>query len=241
MNKKIINKEKPECRLVESSLGVIVKEWLLLQGYEIFEEVQILTGGQVADIVAIRGKVITVVELKTSLNLTVLAQSYEWLRYSTQVYAAFYVNKNSTKGFYFAQKVAKSFGIGLLAVGENGVIEILNSPKFNRHRLNHFRDVCNDILIRFNTENNIKAGSKGVGYLTNYKKTINDVIEFLKTKGEAGATIYEILRNVPTHYKGKNIHSSLQRAIINFERERIFVEKIGNNPYIFSIENKRTS
>jgi hypothetical protein len=97
----------------EQNLSSPVVAWLREQNWDVFQEVG--CGGKVADIVVTQGPLLGVVEVKTTLGLSVLEQCYHWRRYANLVWAATPWHKTRN---WFAGRVAADYGIGLISVRE---------------------------------------------------------------------------------------------------------------------------
>ncbi len=78
----------------EVELARPVVAWLGDLGWEVFQEVS--AGGSVADIVARRGPVLWVVEVKRSLGLSLLGQAHAWKRRAHRVSVAVPAGRDTT-------------------------------------------------------------------------------------------------------------------------------------------------
>jgi Holliday junction resolvase len=65
-----------------------VIDWFTERGWDVYQEVQIQSGYPVADIVAVMGLRVWVVECKTTLTLDLMAQAFHWQRYAHWVSVA---------------------------------------------------------------------------------------------------------------------------------------------------------
>ena len=72
----------------EAALGPPVIAWLESQGWDVYQEVESGRQSYRADIVAIKDKLVLVVELKTSLTFDLLYQAQRWRDKAHHVYAA---------------------------------------------------------------------------------------------------------------------------------------------------------
>ncbi len=98
--------------LKETDLFKPVKELLENSDMEVYTEVP--CGGGRADIVGIKNKIITVVELKTSLNLQLLQQSYDRLGHANYVFMAIPHTKNGIPRI--ARTLCRRDGIGIIEI-----------------------------------------------------------------------------------------------------------------------------
>ena len=62
----------------EVDIAALIISWLEEQEWETYKEVQIFSYGRRADIVGVKGKLIWVVETKTTLTFEVIAQALGW-------------------------------------------------------------------------------------------------------------------------------------------------------------------
>ena len=97
----------------EMELADAVIAWLQVDGWEVWTEVQFSSGGPIADIIAVRGPLVWVIECKKSLGFTVLSQAWEWRSLANMVSVA--VPKvQDEKQWRFGIMAMESFGVGLL-------------------------------------------------------------------------------------------------------------------------------
>lgn len=66
----------------ESDLGPPLINWLEADGWEVFQEVQVMRDGPRADVIAVRNRQVWVFELKKRLGLDVIEQAAYWTRYA---------------------------------------------------------------------------------------------------------------------------------------------------------------
>lgn len=103
----------------EEDLGPPVVAWLTAWGWDVYQEV--VVGDGVADIVATRGPVVWIIELKLSFSLSLLDQAYHRRRYAHRVSVA--VPKYSRGGSVklgSTRHICDILGIGLLLVAGAG-------------------------------------------------------------------------------------------------------------------------
>lgn len=211
----------------ESDLFEPIKAWLELSGHEVFSEVSLngYGGSRRADIVAIHGKVVTVIELKTSLSLDLIEQAFGWKRHAHRIFVG--VPKPKRCLNEFACRLLRNEGIGILTVDMDidgadrfghwrddawtGVeCKSHNAPKINRR--------ISDLLTKVLTDeykNGPPGGHAGGGYVTNYKLTMQRVREFMKYR--RWLRIEDILEQVETHYSAPK--QSLATALTTIETD----------------------
>lgn len=69
----------------ETDLAEKVVEWLQAQQWEVFQEVQLDSFGRIADIVAVSGPLLWVIECKTSQSFAVFEQAFQWKMYANYI------------------------------------------------------------------------------------------------------------------------------------------------------------
>jgi hypothetical protein len=108
--------------VAETEIAIPVIAWLVAEGWDVYQEVQIFTYADVADIVAVRHGLSWVVEVKSSLSLEVIAQAEAWKGYANYVSVAAFkridwqVSRSPGKGRELARRVLDWLGIGLFTV-----------------------------------------------------------------------------------------------------------------------------
>jgi hypothetical protein len=186
----------PKVKLAEVDLAAFVVKHLQNEGWEIYQEVQIKSFGAIADIVAIKGDDVMVVEAKTSFSLAVLGQANHWQ--TVAHYAAIAVPRaqNNSKARNFGRKIAWKFGIGVFAVSPvRGQVTTMVAPK---------RNVGADTkkILSVLTEQHktfAKAGSKEGKHLTLFKMTAQRLTEYVKE--HPGVHLRDAVKNIKHHYK----------------------------------------
>ena len=102
-------------RVPEVAIGRVVVSWLEAEGWDVWQEVGVSSGGGVCDIVAKRGPAIHAVECKSVANLDVLEQASWWVGRAHFVSVAVPLPRRERLYASFA----KSLGVGVIWV-ENG-------------------------------------------------------------------------------------------------------------------------
>lgn len=97
--------------LREKDLFPPLKEFFEEQGYQVYAEVPCY--GATADIVARKGNICIVVEMKVALSLKLMEQVFNWRGKANLVFAAV---PQRTEITLFARKLLKDAGIGLLVL-----------------------------------------------------------------------------------------------------------------------------
>lgn len=183
--------------LSETILTESVISWLEAQGWDVYQEVQIESYGKIADIIAVLGNIVWIIECKISLSLSVMEQAYRWRRYTNFVSVAVQ-RRRGTEGRRFAAKVLKTFNIGMLAVdlkcpSDNKVSEIIR-PALNRKGLTtRIKEKLLPIHKTF-----AKAGNSDGLWWTPFKQT-SISIRHEVTK-HPGITMSELMDTIYHHY-----------------------------------------
>ena len=173
----------------EADLYPPVKHFLTQQGFEVKGEVQH------CDVIAVRGdEPILVVELKLSINITVVLQAVDRLQISDTVYIG--VPKGLTileKQRNHVVKLLRMLGIGLLVIDPTaalGSVDVLCGPdqykprqaKQRKHRL------LGEFMHRVGDPN---AGGSTVrrGIMTAYRQKALAIAKYLQEHGETKAAV----------------------------------------------------
>lgn len=170
----------------EIELAAQVVTWLVDLKYEVYQEVQFELYGRVADIVAVQGNILWVIEAKKSMTFKVIEQAEYWKSFAH--YSAVAVPSSRRK---LAPRVCEWLGIGVLEVGCN-VFETV-PPRLNRNALTHYlRDCLSPELKTY-----AMAGSQS-GHWTPFKSTCDNIRE--KVNKKPGITMKELMDGLNHHY-----------------------------------------
>ncbi|MCW3793867.1 hypothetical protein OM416_19935 [Paenibacillus sp. LS1] len=221
----------------ETELFAPVKAWLEYGGSIVFSEIQPHKGTlRRADVLGLHGDIVTVVELKKSLNLDVMGQCVEWEPHAHLIYAAVpepiqHKRMKLSHGKHihkFAERIMRQYGIGLLYVGEMGQVEIVLRPRLNRRITSLLPESINEYHESLSPE----GGTSGGGYITTYRTTMLRLREFLlrmhdrydsvrlkysKEIQDGWTPMNVILDQCTTHYSSPK--SSLGTALLKFEKD----------------------
>ncbi len=190
----------------EQDIGAAIVAWLQAQYWNVYQEVRVFGyGGPVADIVAVQGKLIWIVECKTSMGLAVLDQAMEWRRQAhfISVASPYHEKARGAENSHILGHVFRTTGIGWLQVqhfdyrAENDTeIHQRFAPALNRNA-HKTRDL---ILQSLHEEQKtaVGAGSDHGGYYTPFKNTCRQVINYVLN--HPGAALKDIIQNIDHHY-----------------------------------------
>ena len=178
----------------ETELAEKVVIWLQDYQWEVYQEVQIFSASEVADIVAVQNKIVWVIECKTSFSLAVIAQANKWKDYSHYSSIAVPQVRAST-GSQFGNTVLRRFGVGKLELGlyERGIREI-TKPQLNRKAMaDRFLCVLSEKHKTF-----AKAGNNEGLRFTPFQDTCSQIAR--EVAQNPGLTIKELLTRIRHHY-----------------------------------------
>lgn len=177
----------------ETDVARPVVEWLQQWHWTVYQEVQHYRGGTVADIVAVQDELVWIIEVKTSLNLSLLAQAYDWKYYGHYISVAVPTISQRSSGRDIASIILKDWGIGLIEVEYDNVCET-NEPRLHRKGLAHeFRE-----RLREEQKTWAEAGNSEGRRYTPFQGTRRGVQNYVRRN--PGCTIKDLIDNVKHHY-----------------------------------------
>lgn len=211
----------------ESDLAKVVVDWLKVQHWDVYQEVQMHSFGSIIDILAVRQNITWAIECKTSLSLTVLAQAY---RHSNICYRSIAVpntKKRNDIGRDFAEKIARNYGIGIICVDVNSFSNriIERVPAKLKRSGYRFKRYLIDKLVP-EQKDFAEAGNANNERYTPYGNTIRQVKFFIRN--HPGCTIKDICNTLKTHYGEHAKISNLRQALKNWESDWCNIRKEGN-------------
>lgn len=179
----------------EVDLAKTVINWLQDQKWDVYQEVQIFGGGEIADIVAKQGPLVWVIETKMSLSLAVIGQAYGWLHYANYVSVAVPTGK---RRIGFAAHILRIHGIGLLRVNQyetdwsSSVLEV-EHPVLQRHVGKCLSEVLNEGHKTY-----AEAGNSEGKRWSPFKQTCLEIYRYVRVN--EGCTLKDVLNSVNHHY-----------------------------------------
>lgn len=186
--------------MTEVDLAKKVVTWLTDLRWDVYQEVQIRRSGSIADIVAVQGKRVWVIECKKSMSLQLLGQAEEWKRFAHMVSVAIPHGNRNSKARFMAALVLERFGIGELLVGSGPpdaygpTVQERLAPALSR------KAQANDILDCLTEEHKTYAeagNSKGRRY-TPFAATCDTLVRYVKRN--PGCSMKEAVEGIPHHY-----------------------------------------
>lgn len=176
-------------KLAETDIGAQMVKHLVADQWDVYQEVCLGRSNRAADIVAIRGPAIMVVEAKSSLSLAVIEQAWMWKHYAN--YCAIVTPKGPGD---FQRRVLDSFGIGAFWLSKHG--EAVNGPHpfpaMNRRILPDLR-----ASIRPEHKTHCMAGSQH-GRYTAFGATKRSLIAYVAAHN--GCTVKDAVSAIKHHY-----------------------------------------
>jgi hypothetical protein len=180
----------------EVELARVVVGYLRENQWDVYQEVQV--SNWVADIVAVNGRLVWVIETKRSLTFDVVDQAVRWQRYSNYVSVA--VPPSYSKGRHFAYRVCKKFGIGALSVSgpmvdrPDGNVREQVISRLNRKAMVH--RIHDRLYPAHRTY--AEAGNAQGRRWSPFRETCDRVR--LAVERQPGITMKELIDGIETHY-----------------------------------------
>ena len=187
----------------ETDLAKLVRRWLVAQGWDVYPEVQVVTGGARADLVGMQDGLLWAVECKLTFGLGVIAQATEWLHYAHYVSVAV-----PTGGHNNARRLGKSichqYGIGVIQVPNYSSLELPTGfhsawkhqpPRVNRAAHRNAKYIRERLSPR---HKDFTPGNADSQFWTPFRGTCEAVRDFLTRNGSA--TLRELVDGIEHHY-----------------------------------------
>ncbi|MFA5416932.1 MAG: hypothetical protein WC341_00600 [Bacteroidales bacterium] len=210
----------------EIELAEKIIEWLNDQHWQVYQEVQVYSN--IADIVAVKGSLVWIIECKTSMTLTVMDQARRWNSHfrSIAIPAA-----KSDRGRSVGYAICKDYlHIGVLEVDKMGYVqEIVPAPLMREY--NKFVKILYLNKLCEAQKTYAKAGNNNGRRYTPYRQTIIGVQEFIQE--HPGCTLKDIMNYCETHYAPKSAKASLRSALASFERDWCMIETSGKESHYY--------
>jgi hypothetical protein len=208
----------------ETEIAAAVKEFLLMQHWEVWEEVY--WKGQIADIVAVKHNIIWIIETKTSFGLKVIDQARRWpVHYrsvAVPIKSGFF---ETQRNYGIEAEIAKHFKVGILEYSpiKNAVEEVVFPPLMREY----YRYFSTWLKTLENYPKQFKeAGTNGGGYYTPYKQTMESVKQIIKR--HPGIDLAELIKKLDGRHHYTSIKTSLVPALRSFEGDWCEIRKDGN-------------
>lgn len=195
----------------EAELAKPIVAWFSEQGFEVYQEVELSTGGNRADIVAVCGKKIVVVETKLTLGLKVIEQAWRWTRQAHLVYCGVPIGAGGRDN-WFALKVATDYGLGVLQVSvrdDYWSVKLPTDQPVKRYEVSEKKPATFQHQELYDVKRFLdslgeghktfaEAGNNSGRRWTPFQQTCMNLTEYVKNN--PGATIKETIDAVKHHY-----------------------------------------
>jgi len=208
-------KDKPS----ESEVASAVMAYLVDAGWDCYPEVQGSDGMHRADLVAIKGPVLWIIEVKLGASLSLLAQAEAWRGNANRISIATW--RPTT---YFVQRICRSFRIGVIRAWRDSwhewmVREDLSAPLSRRAITQGLRDSLHPDMQRY-----APGGTTLSGYSSAWKRTMDAAI--IAIRANPGAGLRHIVEQIPHHYNGRSSAIASLRHWLNRDA-RVIVQREG--------------
>ena len=230
-----ILKPKKKIPFKERDLYFPLKEFFESDGFEVFAEVPCY--GATADIVARKNNIYVVVEMKTSLNLKLIEQVFNWRTKAHFIYAAV---PQRTEITLFARQLLENVGIGLLVLD---IDNTLGDPYCSRiHKMARSKLYRGPLTVKWEQHiisehsQNI-AGVQHADIRFNRYRLMMDHVKHLLKVYKDGLSIDDIAAGIDTYYV--NPKQGLYNALKAYESEWCEPFKIpGDRKTYFHLKTK---
>lgn len=178
-------------RISEKELALHVIDWLIADGWEVFQEVQCNVYGRRADIYARRNGITCAIETKTTFNFKVIEQARDWTNRAHYAYVAVPFGRDMR----FPADICKSLGIGVITVNTRQPSAEFRVTVYSPASL-HRRATLPELYEEQKTW--ASAGSKGEKYYTPFKATVDRLTRLVVQ--QPGVTMRDAIRQIQHHY-----------------------------------------
>lgn len=182
-------------KLSEKEVGAWVRDFFLNCGWDVYCEVVEFHAGPRADIVATRGPVVMVCEIKTRWSVSLLEQSGKWTHRAHQVIAAAPGLPKNWEAFKY---LAERFQIGLLNARKDINSEFLIHPP-TRHRAPGAAHLKGTLVPEQRTF--APPGSMGE-FWSPYQSTCRSLLHVVNT--EPGIFLANAVKRITHHYSSNS-------------------------------------
>lgn len=179
-------------KLSEVDLAEQIVKHLEKLKYDVYQEVKVCGG--CADIIAVKNGEVTIVEVKTSLTISLLHQAYGWNRWANHIYIA--VPYTRDKARHFAYRVCRDYGLGVLLINKK-TMGVREEVPDSLHRKTASKKILSALRPEHKTY--CKAGSQLGKRFTPFQETCDALKLFISQK--PGLSLDEIVKQVKHHYK----------------------------------------
>ncbi len=191
-------------KVSEETVGEAVVSWLSGLPWEVYQEVQPWGNGPIADIVAVAGPVVWIIECKASLTMALMQQAVERQRWANYVSVAVpqTIGSDYRDPRTFAYNILRDKGIGCIETTLYGGLRENIKPRIQRGAITRHVRAC----LTEQHKNYAKAGNARGDRLTPYSLTCDSLREAaLKWPG---LLFTEIIEKIEHHYASQSAAKS---------------------------------
>lgn len=228
-------------KIRETDIGAPVAAWLEETGWTVYPEVE--CWGSVADIVALRGPLVWVVECKTSLSLDVMRQAAEWrgLAHYRSIAVPF-PTRSSNRNSGFTSQVLGAFGIGKFLVRPNAeslryaeAVEHRFAPRLDRAvKSDRLRNAVSDRHREECVPGQVSA--KGAR-ITAFSNTCRNARNFVSDN--PGCSMKELIDGIAHHYASDaSARSAMSQWIRNGVVDGLEARRDGRRLRVYVVERR---
>lgn len=171
-----------------------VVAWLKVQHWEVYQEVSFGYGESRADIVAVMGPTVWIIEAKCRLSLALIDQALAWRGYAHLISIATLRPKRPPRNA--VHWICKTTGIGWISVHkERNETNAEYSPQLMRDAR-----LVDRLRSRLHEQQKhcAPAGSRAGGYWTPFSETCREVLS--RVRKQPGLTMKELMDGLKHHY-----------------------------------------
>lgn len=218
----------------EECLAADLVAWLRGGGWDVYEEVETRSGFGRADVVAVKGSLVHVIEAKVSMGLAVLSQAARWRGHANLVSVA--TRTWGRRSGDVSVEVCEALGVGWYGVGLPGTVLELAAPRLTRRTSTQVRRA-----LRPEHQTYARAGSNG-GFYSAFRGTVARLVEAVRrAESEQGSWRHgvspaEVCASIVHHYAtARSAASALTSAV---ERGLVPELEVYDEPYGRSVRRR---
>ena len=196
----------------EAEIAKVLVDYLESKDWDVYQEVQFNNYGGVADIVAVKNDELWIIETKTSLTFSVLAQAESWQSHYRSVAVPRTIRRHDN-GRHLAYRICQRYlQIGVIEISPaSSDVFIVVAPalqNIDKRSIERKLDTLSPLHKEY-----AKAGSKGNQHLTPFKYTMIQVKEFIQENPRC--TMNEIISQIGKgHYSSESsAKNTLRKAL----------------------------
>lgn len=218
-------------RWKEVDIASAVVQWLEKKGWTVYQEVQVYERGDIADIVATRDDKVWIVETKSTLGITLMAQAASWARYAHRVDVAVPEPKRrrKTKSRRFAEQILDGLGVGVLQVEKS--FDKLRVVEIHRAlREEPSATLLSKLKASLQEEHKTfaKAGNPDGRRWSKWQQTCARMREYV-TK-HPGTDLKKVLASIDHHYANpRSAFTSMKKWLTERKVEGVYAGDVGSS------------